>query len=229
MLKNIHIIGILSLLVTPPCFSGFYIGAGVGPEAARFNRNAHVTQPAYFDAIDRENYSGIGVFGTLFAGYGWNYKRFYLAGEINGNISSLEYKLTNTEYLHGTLSQTTFTIKNSGGVSALPGFFLTDTTLFYGRIGYINGRVKINESDPTIASAIKNCDGLRWGLGLRQNITEQWTVMMDYSQTKYQGIDSFVFVPQANVTKTTQIYSNSAQVAFGVLYNFDVPKKEYVK
>lgn len=229
MLKKTNIISVLALLIATPCFSGFYIGAGVGPEGARFNRNAHITRTGTFDAIDKENYSGIGVFGTLFAGYGWNYKRFYLAGEINGNISSLEYKLTNIEYLHGTLSQTTFTIKSSEGISALPGFFLTENTLFYGRIGYINGRVKISESDPTILSATKNCDGLRWGLGLRQNITERWTVMMDYSQTRYQSIDSFVFVPPAEVTKTTQIFPNSAQVAFGVIYNFDAPSKEYTK
>ncbi|CEG58405.1 outer membrane protein [Legionella fallonii] len=229
MSKKNMIISALSLLVASPCFSGLYIGAGVGPEGARFNQNSHVTRPGTFDVIDRENFSGIGVFGTLFAGYGWNYKRFYLAGEINANISSLEYKLTNKEYLHGTLSKTTFTIKNSEGISALPGFFLTENTLFYGRIGYINGRVKINESDPTIASATKNRNGIRYGLGLRQNITERLTVMMDYSQINYQSIDSLTFEPFGGVTKSTQIFPNSAQVAFGVLYNFDVPKKEYVK
>lgn len=229
MLKKANIIGSLSLLVTTPCFSGFYIGAGVGPEAARFNQNAHITRPGTFNVVDRENYSGMGVFGTLFAGYAWNYKRFYLAGEVNGNISSLEYKLTNIEYLHGNLSQTTFTIKSSGGISALPGFFLNENTLFYGRIGYINGRVKINESDPTIQSASSNADGLRWGLGLRQNILERWTVMMDYSQAHYQNIDSFVFEPFGGVAKSTQIFPNSAQVAFGIIYNFDVPKKEYAK
>lgn len=54
----------------------------------------------------------------------------YLAGEVNGNISFFEYKLTNTEYLHGTLSQTTFTIKNSEGISVLPDFFLQKIPYF---------------------------------------------------------------------------------------------------
>ncbi|MFT4059821.1 MAG: outer membrane beta-barrel protein [Legionella sp.] len=230
MFNKTYILGVLSLLSTSPCFSGFYLGAGVGPEGLHFNQNAHAKLIGTFDVIDRNSFSGIGVFGTLFGGYGLTiYDNFYVAIEGNGNLSSVEYKLTNKEYIHHTLSKTTFTVKNSEGVSLLPGYFLSENTLVYGRIAYANGRVKIHESDPTIKSATKNSNGLRYGIGIRHNWTDRWTVMMDYSQINYQNIHSFVFEPFGRVSKKTTITPNTAQIAFGIIYNFDVPKKVFVK
>ncbi len=229
MLEKTTALGLCALLLSPPCFSGFYLGAGIGPEGSHFNQNAHVIKLGTFDVIDREVFSGTGVFGTLFGGYSWVHKRFYLAGEINGNMSSVEYKLTNKDYVHRTLSKTTFTIKNSEGVSLLPGFFLSENTVFYGRIAYANGHVKIKESDPTIRSNTRNCNGLRYGLGLRHYLSTQWAFMMDYSQVNYQDVNSFVYEPFGAVAKTTTISPNTAQVAFGLIYNFDEPKKVFVK
>lgn len=224
-----HLLGIASLLLANPCFSGFYLGGGLGPEGAHFTQKAHVVRPGSFDVWDTQHFSGIGVFGTLFGGYGLRYNQYYLAGEINANISSVEYKLINDELVHGNFSKTTFTVKNSEGVSLLPGFFLSDLFLAYGRVGYANGRVKINDSDPTIKSSSSNRSGIRYGAGVRYNMIDRWTLMMDYSQINYSKIKSHVFEPFGGVTKDTKIYPNTAQVAFGIIYNFDTPKKAFVK
>lgn len=231
MLRKTSIITAISLLTTP-CFAGFYIGAGLGPEGAQFDQKSHVVRLVAngpLNIVDKEQFSGTGIFGTLFAGYGWKHDRFYLAGELNANLSSLKYQLINDEYINQTFSKTTFTIKNSEGVSLLPGYFLSDNTLFYGRIGYINGRLKIKQSDPSINSSTSNRNGIRYGLGIRHDITEQVTLMMDYSQINYDSIKSDTFDPFGGVRKTTKLYSNTAQVAFGLIYNFDAPKKVFVK
>ncbi|CDZ78014.1 Opacity protein antigens [Legionella massiliensis] len=229
MLRKTTLCAALGLIFSSSCFSGFYLGVGAGPEGASFSQKAHVVRPGTFDVVDKNHFSGLGGFGTVFGGYGWKYNRYYLAGEVNANISSVEYKLTNDEYVHGTTSKTTFTVKNSEGVSLLPGFFLSNDTWFYGRIGYANGHIKIRESDPTIRSASTNRGGIRYGLGVRHNLTERWTLMMDYSQINYGGIRSSVYEPNGGVLKNTKITTNTAQVAFGVMYNFDVPQKVYVK
>lgn len=234
MLRKTIIASAFSLLASPS-FSGVYVGAAVGPEGASFTQSSHVTRlgslahPDTFNVVDREHFAGLGVFGSLFAGYSRVYNRYYVAVEGNANLSSLTYKLVNDEYVHQNFSKTTFTIKNSEGVSLLPGFFLSDNTLFYGRVGYINGRLKISESDPSIRSMTKNRSGIRYGAGLRHDLTEQWTVMMDYSQINYDSVKSKVYDPFGDVTKRSKIRANTAQVAFGVLYNFDKPKKAYVK
>lgn len=222
---------LLSLLAAP-CFSGLYVGAGVGPEGANFTQRSHVldlTPHANFNVFDAEHFAGTGVFGSLFAGYGWTRDRYYLAGEVNANLSSVKYKLGNDEVVHNAFIKTTMTVRNSLGISVLPGYFLSKDTLFYGRIGYTNGRLKVNESDPTILSSRKHLDGLRYGLGLRHDLNERWTMMMDYSQINYRNVRSFVFEPFGGVAKYSKIRPDTAQVAFGVLYNFDVPQKAYVK
>lgn len=235
MLRKTSIAGVISLLLAPSCFAGFYVGASVGPEGASFSQKAHVVRyapdggPGTFNVVDKQHFSGLGVFGSIFAGYGWTYNRFYLAGEVNANISSLQYKLTNTEYINSTVSKTTFEIKNSEGVSLLPGYFLSDNTLVYARVGYANGKLKIVESDPTIKSFNKNRNGIRYGLGIKHNLTTQWALMMDYSQINYSSVKGSTFEPIGGVLKTTKITPNTAQVGFGVIYNFDQPQPVYVK
>ncbi len=229
MLRKTKIAAVLSLLFASPCFSGFYIGAGLGPEGASFSQKSDVVRPLTLFVEDHNHFAGTGGFGTLFVGYGLTYNRFYLAAEGNANLSSVKYKLTNEEFLHNNLSVTTFRIPHSEGFSILPGFFLRPDSLLYARIAYANGRIKIRESDPTIRSNSVNRDGIRYGLGLRQNVTDRWIFMMDYSQIHYKDIKSRVFEPMGNVTKSTRIIPNTAQVAFGVIYNFDVPVKAYSK
>ncbi|ARG98444.1 outer membrane protein [Legionella micdadei] len=233
MLRMTPSVGALSLLIATPCFSGFYVGAAVGPEGASFSQKVHVQRPGTFDAfnvIDRNHYAGIGLFGTLFAGLSWIYKQIYLAAEVNGTMSSVEYKLTNDEYVHQNFAKTSFTVRNSEGVSALPGFLLSENTVFYGRIGYANGRIKLVEGgDPTIHGAATRKNGLRWGLGIRHAFNEHFSFMMDFSQITYNSIHSIVFESNGNVTKATKITPKTAQVAFGLIYRFDRPGKMYVK
>lgn len=228
MLRKISRAGILSFMFTTPCFSGFYVGGAVGPEGASFSQKSHVVglnpQAGVFEVGASNHFSGTGVFGSIFGGYAWSSGKYYLAGEINGNLSSVKYELTNDEYIHSNFAKTTFTIRNSKGVSLLPGFFFSDSTLFYGRIGYINGQVKISEgADPSIMSMSKNSDGIRYGVGVRHSVTPQWSLMMDYSQINYAHLKSNTYDPIGMVAKEAKITPATAQLALGVIYSFDKP------
>lgn len=230
MLRKIYWGSVVSLLLVNPSFAGFYVGAGFGPEYAQFTQKTHVFDNfGDFNAIDEENFSGAGVFGTFFGGYSWVRNRFYLAVEGNFNPSSLQYRLVNKEYIHHNFKKTTFTIHYSEGVSALPGFFLTESAVVYGRIGYANGHVALHNSDETIHSSVANRNGIRYGAGVRYNLTPQWTMMADFSQTNYEKFSSHFFDPFGGVTKNSRIYPVSAQLAFGVIYNFEKPKAAFVK
>ncbi|MBA2650392.1 MAG: outer membrane beta-barrel protein [Legionella sp.] len=224
MLGKTTITTIFSMLVNP-CFSGFYVGGAIGPEGAMFTQKAYVVQtgPNNLNIIDKNHFAGYGGFGSLFAGYGWAINRLYLAGEINANVSSVQYEYINFEFVNSNFARTTFTIKHSQGLSLLPGLLLGPDTLFYGRLGYANGRVKINESDTSISSSNSNRPGFRYGLGMRHRVSSCWAVMMDYSQIHYKGINSSVFDPVGSVLKNTKITPYTAQVAFGLIYNFDSP------
>src|SRR5262245_2811071 len=131
MLRKTCLAGVISLLFAPTCFSGFYVGAAVGPETARFSQTAHVVRFGSRDIVDKNRFSGVGVFGTIFAGVSVIYKCLYLAAEIHGTMSSVEYKLTNDEFVHQNFSKTTFTMRHNEGVSILPGFLLSPDTALY--------------------------------------------------------------------------------------------------
>lgn len=227
MIKKISMWVPLAISCTFPCFAGFYAGASIGPEGASFSQKAHVFRPSTFDAVDKQQYSGTGFFGSLFAGYGRNFDKYYLAAEMNGNLSSVKHQRINDEYVNKVFSKTTFKMDNSVGMSLLPGYFLSESTLAYGRIGYANGHLKTVEADPTVRSFNTHRSSIRYGLGVRHALTPRWILMMDYSQINYQSINSSVFDPFGTVTKYAKITPNTAQVGFGILYNFDAPV--YVK
>lgn len=230
MLKKLSYVLMFS---TTSVYAGFYLGASGGPQGASFSQRAHVIGSAggfsSFNVIATNHLAGMGVFGSLFGGYAWIHHQYYLAGEVNGNVSSLTYELVNDEYVHHNFARTYLTMRSSEGISALPGIFLSDATLFYGRVGYSNGYLKVVEgADPSIQNLKKNLSGIQYGVGVRHRLSPQWSVMMDYTQVNYQNAHSFTFDPFGLVTKITTIAPNTAQLGLGVIYHFDQPV-EYVK
>lgn len=226
MLKPLTTFGIAACVFTSTsCFSWTYIGVAGGPEGASFSQHSHVmgqnSSEGHFNVQASNHFSGTGVFGSLFAGLAARYHRYYLAGEVNGNFSSVQYNLTNDEYVHQNFQKTFFTIKSSEGISFLPGIFLLDSTVTYLRIGYANGHVRIFEgADSTIQNFNRHCSGVRYGIGARHALTPQWALMMDYSQINYQHLNSHTFEPNGGVTKFAKLTPNTAQLALGITYNF---------
>lgn len=229
MLRKISLASAVFVLLNTSAHAGFYLGASAGPEGASFSQRAHVVGQGNgalnFNVIATNHFSGTGVFGSLFGGYAWVHQQYYLAGELNGNISSVKYRLTNDEYVHQNFAKTDFTMRQSEGVSALPGILLSETTLFYGRIGYSNGHLKIVEgADPSIKNINRNVPGIRYGVGIRKHLSPKWSMILDYSQINYRRVHSFTYDPIGMVTKNTSIKPNTAQFGLGMIYHFDQPE-----
>lgn len=201
--------------------AGVYVGATTGPEGVLFSQKSHVTRPGTFDVVDKQHLGGVGIFGSAFAGINTIRNQWSLAAEVNANLSSVNYLLTNDEYINGTSSKTRLSIHNSEGISILPGYFLGSSTLVYSRIGYTNAHLKIRESDPSIKSVTTDKAGIRYGLGIKHSLNTKWQLIMDYSQINFNSIKSRVYDPLGMVTKTTKITPNTAQVGVGLIYNFD--------
>lgn len=224
------------LLASSLGHAGIYAGLGIGPDSIEFKQRANVV---YFDAanptqgfnvLDKTHLSARGVFGTIFGGYEYLNNQLYLAGEINGNLSSAVFKSSNAERIHGTFSATSYKIKNSVGISILPGYQLSPATLFYGRLGVNNGHIKVITSDSSLQNISTNKGGFRWGLGARQAISDHFSVRMEYSQINYPGANMATYDNLSNVAKRTRINPHQQLVEFGLVYTFaDVAVKEYAK
>lgn len=216
----------LLIIASSSLNAGFYMGAGLGADYANFTQRAHVykadpNQPLEFDVINKAHLAGSGIFGTLFGGFGGVVKnQFYLAGEINGNLSSLGFTGHNYEYIHLSASETILKIKNTVGLSILPGYQFSPATLFYGRLGVANSKFQQDTSDISLMNFGKRRSGFRYGLGVKQAITDRLAVRMDYSRIAYNTFDTGTFDAVGNTTKNTQLTANQQLVEFGLIYNF---------
>lgn len=68
-IKGIIISGLMALS-SSVWSAGFYAGAGVGPDTARFDTDAVVIHNPSLNITDKQQHSGTGYFASVFAGYG---------------------------------------------------------------------------------------------------------------------------------------------------------------
>lgn len=200
---------------------GPYLGLGFGPDLIDFNQKSQVSQADNFNVLNKAHFAASGVFGSLFAGYARHYQSFYLAGEINGNLSSTNSKSSNDEFIHLSFTATKYKMNRNYGISLLPGFLYSDSLLFFGRLGYTNGHFQSITTDVSLANTSKNLDGFRAGLGLKQMLNPHWGVRMEYSHINYAKVR---FATLDNATsKLTSIHPQANQFEFALIYNFDAP------
>jgi outer membrane immunogenic protein len=220
MLRKTQLIPIFILLLSPTAFAkGFYLGAGVGPVFANFQQESSFLQPGTANVKDTTHLSGTGVFGSFFGGYGWTKEKYYLAAELNADLTSIEYKSSNQEFVHSNLNFTHYKIQHSVGVSLLPGYLYTENTLFYARLGYTNGNLKITTNDSSLQNINNNLSGFRYGVGVSHRFTQKVSARMEYSHINYQRTKFTVM--DGAITKSTMISPDTSEVEFGIIYNFE--------
>ncbi|RUR15680.1 hypothetical protein ELY21_14330 [Legionella sp. km535] len=227
MLRKIQLLGAsLIILSASSAHSGFYAGMGTGSDTVDVAMRSRITgpnpgHPANFDVINKSHASATGIFGSLFAGYGTlAYKNFYFAAEANGTLSATQSNSYNFEFIHNTFSHTVIKLKNTIGISILPGYQYSSDTLFYGRLGLTSGRFQVNTTDISLANFSKKRTGFRYGLGINQNITNRLALRMDYSRITYNDTNTSTFDPVGVVIKSTQMTPNEQLVEFGLVFNF---------
>jgi len=219
------------LLTATPCLVAeeCYVGLGVGPETANFKQKAVVIgrNPSNFTAIDKNQFAAKGAFASLFGGVGFQFPmcdshcdRIYLGIEGNANIRSLMHKATNRELINSNYNHTYYKMHYDFGVSLLPGILISDCNLFYGRLGYANGKFKVNTTDTSLQNISRTLNGLRYGLGFRQRLNECLSFRLEYGQVNYKKIKMFTYDPVGNVAKTTHITPYIQRFELGLLFNF---------
>jgi outer membrane autotransporter protein len=233
MLKKIFAIGFASLLLLPAaCFAdGFYAGAGVGYDAAKFNTNLNATVDGTIVSIPGTgNFSGNGVLGSMFAGYGWSFNNFYVGTELDLAISSLNStnKQPNLPADGDAILNRTDkdSIDKNISISVLPGYKLTSNTMVYGRLAYVRAHMDSdiettqNSNPPTVISGSNGLNGIRYGVGLETDITKNIGLRAEYNHTNYQtvSISTTLAGPiyvKANVQPSTNEGEISAFYRFG--------------
>lgn len=217
---------ILSALSANTFAREFYLGVGAGPDYAKFQKNAQISQVQNgflnFNVKNNDQVSGTGGFGTIFAGIGNRFpdQHSYLALELNANRSTARYKMKNDEYVHSAFATTTFKMNNAYGLSLIPGLTYQDSTLFYARLGIARANLKVSSSDVSLGNGSKDLNGFRWGLGLRQMLGPQVAVRVEYSHVNYNHLTLSTLDTNSNTAKSTRITPQTNEVEFGLLFLF---------
>lgn len=226
-------IALLAFSSTSWGFCETYIGLGAGPQAGNFKQHSIVGRASPHDIItnffvvQKTHYAAHGPFASIFAGVAYRFddcytrcKDLYLAAELNADARSLKFKSYNNEFIHSNFNHDKYKMNHDLGVCLLPGYLLTECTLFNARVGYVNGRFKIDSTDETVPNVHKNLSGFRYGVGIKQGITDCIAIRMDYSHITYKSFKLLGTDDPAFITKTTRISPFVHRFELGVVYDF---------
>lgn len=194
----------------------FFVGAQAGyqnidmEETDRWD-GGNTSQSATAD------FSVSGATGGIFAGVKFNVTpRFYLAPEANLGTSNADGGVStsyaysdsfgNASYSENSNESYKYEAGRTYGLGVLAGYNFTETTSFYGRLGYQRTKFKTsynyNESynfaDPDFGffdsgsdsfsdSESKTFGGVRFGVGMETAISSNVALRLDWSQTHYSS------------------------------------------
>lgn len=158
-----------------------------------------------------------GIFGSIFGGYAWLYHAFYLAGEVNADVTNAKSQTTNDEFVHQNFKHVYYRMRHAFGVSILPGYLYTPNTVFYARAGYSLGNFNVSSEDASLSNMNRNVGGICLGVGINHDFTPHLAGRVEYKQVNYQSAG--VTTVTGTTTKNTNIAPITGQVEFALMYN----------
>ena len=165
---------------------GFYVGGQMG-----YNTLAtHSSEQRTDGGDDDARYGEAGVAGGLFGGYGWNRNHWYLGLELETENSGADWYHRKSK----ADSRTSSLEKNqSVGASLRLGRALVNNSLLYARIGAVRTEFdafyQLNDEPQNAYDKDFDLNGLRLGVGVELDLTEQWFARLDYTFTNYEDKD----------------------------------------
>jgi len=165
----------------------FYAGVGVSRDFTRYEINTH-------DHDGRVDVGDSGWDGHLYAGYGMTFQdHYYLGGEVFGAYSSNKVGVPGDD----------MRLKYSFGISLLPGVKLSDSTMLYTRIGWVNSKFEGPGFD-------RSRNGVQLGVGFETMVANNVSARLEYDWARYQRFSAAGFGagarPEVNVVNLDVSY-----------------------
>lgn len=241
-----------------PCHVGsFYLGAGISRDRGLFKTDETAVYvdpvaPNLTYGINKNfDWSGDGIDGELFAGYGITFQdHYYVAlegfGDItsnraNFNKSAALFTINPATVLTSAASSAKFQQDWSAGISVIPGVKITDSTMLFARIGWIISKFKLNGvidtvdifnlgngPFPTFYNNNKNLNGVQLGIGLQAMVTTNVAVRTEWDWSRFQNFTANTFGTNVNnsglnyAAQVTVKHPENDQFKFGVAYYFNM-------
>jgi hypothetical protein len=182
---------------TPPRdFGGLYAGAQIGHGTLQSDNTGLRPDdgaPTFTLSATR---AGQGFTGGGYAGYGIQSNGFYIGGEAELELSSVDWNVERSPVGRIYSAEK----KATAGLAVRFGYVLNDNVLLYARAGFVRSDFDFDYTFRSAAvSQSSTLDGVRVGGGIEFAIGEKMNVRLDYTQTNYDsntvnyglGVDNF--------------------------------------
>lgn len=227
-------LGLPLLMSSMPSYSSceYYVGAGLGPQMVNFKQKANFLNVTSGNArvVQSQDFAAQGCFASIFIGGGLKFTSYdpcrenlYLGIEANADWRRLMFKNTNLEFVFLNFTHTYYKLHRDLGISLLPGFLLTDCSLFFLRFGYANTRFSSDTNDISLQNlSSTHLNGFRYGLGMRYSFNPCWAFRIEYDQINYDRIQMSTLFPSQGTfaTKDTRIKPRVGRFELGIVYTF---------
>ena len=185
-------------------FDGVGVSAGVGFESLNNKMKSESYIGSYNGQFDKNAFKlgDDGVAGNVGLTYSHGFSnKFNVAASVFYNFGS-----NNSGKLFNDIN---WKIKDAWGISLEPGYYFTDTTLGYMKLGYAQASSKINNvnNDSVYEIDFGKAHGFLYGAGVKQFI----------SKNTYLGVDAYQvsFDNSKTVAMSGLNYSNTPVVTYG--------------
>ena len=183
-MKKILAVSVASLFISTfanaGSFDGPYVqlGAGVANNSTQVSENYPV--PGFYTA----DLSKTTAAGQILAGYSYNFTdKFNLAANIYYNFGNDK---SGSISIAGETLDTK--LKNVWGISFEPGYYFTENTLGYAKLGYQRGDVSMSAGPLGVANAESTgVSAFMYGFGIKQLLTSNIYIGAEVSRADYSN------------------------------------------
>jgi len=148
--------------------------------------------------------------GELYVGYGGTFQdHYYLAAEIFGDISSIKADFNEGIAITNSLGDLSAAgvegnvkLRYEYGIDLIPGVKVSDSTMLFGKLGWIRGKFRFNAEGVVLASvpagftsfttnrngsfeSNHTSNGIQLGVGLETMVTNNCSVKIEYDWNRY--------------------------------------------
>ncbi|MBX3710018.1 MAG: porin family protein [Gammaproteobacteria bacterium] len=220
---------------------GVYVGGSLGLKSVLDHSNFNIGPislpidiPIDIAARAKQDMGWFGATGTLYVGNTWAFPNsFYLSVEGNVEFNSViidnSFNLQVNPIINNiSVVNSRVNVKNSYGISLLPGYKVNENLLAYARAGIVYGKIQtmvstpLGESNKTFGKV-----GTLLGVGLDYHIAQHVNLRSEYVYTVYssvsQDFSAIINVPEA-ISLTFPLrethFIRSGAFNLGVTYSF---------
>ena len=171
--------------VTATDFSGFYIGAQFGHGSLTSENQGTRTGGVEIDIQRASQGPVVGIF----AGVGTVLSGFYLGGEVEADISNINWNIEREPTGRIYSAEHEYSL----GARARLGYRISDQALIYSHAGMVRTRFNIPfASNSAVVRSEDTRTGFRYGTGMEIGLGHHARLRLDYSLTDYRKYDVVV-------------------------------------